>query len=389
MAAKPPTEGLNIMTELMQANANWRSRPDDERFTDLDSLDNAMRVLKDNSRQRVVSSRAITFQPAAEDDIDNLMIINQATGKFAKPTHSAFGKLATLAGMPAGYARTIPAPLAADCMNYGMKHARAVEDVGLMFTRYDDAPTDIVLRSANGPQYGRIWNSQLSGECLRRFGDGVTGDWKVPGEFGKAVTVTKANTTLFAGETSMFIFLADEVNRIEVPGRRNGKSGSMARGFFVWNSETGDGTIGAAWFLFDYVCCNRIVWGVGEYSEKRIRHTVSAPDKWLEAVTPVINRLADYSQSSEKIFLDPIKAAQAAKVDNVKDFLRNRFNKNSKLSARTIESIDAAHVADEGRPMESLWDITTGITAYARSVANQDQRVALETEAGAIMALAA
>jgi hypothetical protein len=26
-------------------------------------------------------------------------------------------------------------------------------------------------------------------------GDGVTGPWKVPGEFGKDVVVTKANTT--------------------------------------------------------------------------------------------------------------------------------------------------------------------------------------------------
>lgn len=372
--------------ELMKANANWRTRPDDERFVNLIDLSDAMNTLKATSRQKTVSSRRLEFAPGT-DNIESIVLVNPDNGNFAVPTHSAFGKLSTLAGAPAGYLRSLPAELAADNLNYGMKFNREAEEVGLLYTRL---PGDdyVSLRSANGPKYGRVWNAQLADEMVRRFGDGITGDWRVPGEFGKAVDVTKANTTLYAGETSMFCFLADEVNRIEVPNRRDGKSGSMARGFFVWNSETGDGTIGAAWFLFDYVCCNRIVWGVGEYSEKRIRHTVSAPDKWLESVTPVINRLADYSQSSDKIFLNPIIAAQAAKVENVKEFLKTRFSRNSKLSAKTIDAIESAHFNDEGRPIETLWDITTGMTAFARTVANQDQRVALEVEAGAIMALA-
>ena len=39
--------------------------------------------------------------------------------------------------------------------------------------------------------------------------------------------------------------------RIEIPGRRNGRTGSLARGFFVWNSEVGDTTLGVEFFLFD------------------------------------------------------------------------------------------------------------------------------------------
>ena len=69
------------------------------------------------------------------------------------------------------------------------------------------------------------------------------------------------NTTLFASDRDMFVFLADEDNRIENPNRRAGRFGSFARGFFVWNSEVGKTTLGAGFFLFDYVCCNRIVWG--------------------------------------------------------------------------------------------------------------------------------
>jgi hypothetical protein len=49
-----------------------------------------------------------------------------------------------------------------------------------------------------------------------RFGDGITGTWRVPGEFGQRVTITKENTTLFASDRDMFVFLADEENRIEL-----------------------------------------------------------------------------------------------------------------------------------------------------------------------------
>jgi hypothetical protein len=62
-----------------------------------------------------------------------------------------------------------------------------------------------------------------------RFGDGVSGSWRVPGEFGNRVAVTKGNTTLFASDRDMFVFLADEENRIELPNRRAGRMGSFAR----------------------------------------------------------------------------------------------------------------------------------------------------------------
>jgi len=65
------------------------------------------------------------------------------------------------------------------------------------------------------------------------------------------VTVDKQNTTLYASDRDMFVFLADEENRIEIPGRRAGQSGSFARGFFVGNSEVGKSSLFAGFFLFD------------------------------------------------------------------------------------------------------------------------------------------
>jgi hypothetical protein len=46
-------------------------------------------------------------------------------------------------------------------------------------------------------------------------------------------------------------------------------------------------------------------------------------------------------------------------------------------------------MSDEGRPIETLWDATTAVTAYARGIQWQDDRVAIEREGGRILALAA
>ena len=115
------------------------------------------------------------------------------------------------------------------------------------------------LRAMTGPRYGRIWSGDVIDALRDRFGDGVTGDFRVPGIFGRELDqVTGENTTLFAGDRDMFVFLADEKNRIELPGRRDGQTGQLARGFFVSNSEVGAGTLRVKTFLFDYVCQNQI-----------------------------------------------------------------------------------------------------------------------------------
>jgi hypothetical protein len=179
----------------------------------------------------------------------------------------------------------------------------------------------------------------------------------------------------------MFAFLADEDRRIEMPNRRDGKAGSLARGFFVWNSEVGSKSIGIAFFLFDYVCGNRIVWGVEEFREIRMRHTASAPHRWFDEIMPAIQVFDDAStQPVEQLLI----AAQQKKVDDLDKFLAQRH-----FSKAQIAGFRAAHIAEENRPIETVWDVTTAMTAYAKGVGFQDGRVELERAAGKILQLAA
>jgi hypothetical protein len=361
------------MSTLTQASHQWATRPDDERFTSLPEMYQAAHGVRERSAARVISSRRISAAPV-EGDSQALMAVGPG-GNPVDFTNWSFGQLSRLAGAPSDYMRALPGPLAADCINYGLQH-RDIENVGVLF--YQNGSPQ--LRAVTGPNYGRVWNHQVIKALMERFGDGVTGDFKVPGEFGKDVAITKANTTLYASDRDMFVFLADEKHRIEVPGRRDGQTGALARGFFVWNSEVGKTSLGIGTFLFDYVCMNRIVWGAQQYREVRINHTANAPDRWIEQAVPAIKAYAD---SSAQTITEAIDAARKARIDDVDEFLNKRFTRN-----RTA-AIKAAHMNDEGRPIETLWDAATAVTAYARGVGYQDERVDLEREGGRILDLAA
>jgi hypothetical protein len=362
------------MTTLTQASNQWMSRPADERFVSLTDMQAHFDAQRAQCRETVVSSRRIQALPAGDNK--GLQIVGPNGHAYA-PTHWAFGQLAQLAEAPAGYLRSLPAPIAADCVNYGLQYRRNVEDVGVLLHRDGDANT---LRAATGPRYGRIWNGDIVRGLVSRFGDGLTGAFRVPGEFGERVEVTKENTTLYAGDRDMFVFLADEDHRIEVPNRRDGKPGTMARGFFVWNSEVGSATFGLKTFLFDYVCYNRIVWGASDVSEVTIRHSAGAPDRYIEELAPALQA---YANGSAAPVARLIADARAKRIDDVDSFLAQRFGK------RMAETLKAAHDSDEHRPIESLWDAANAVTAHARGITYQDRRVELEEQAGDIIALAA
>ena len=231
-----------MTTTLTQASQQWISRPADQRFLSLVEMQAFKSRIRDNSATKIISSRSLQLQPSGES-AHALQIIGP-NGEPAASTHWSFGQLCSLASpgnSPASYFREtrMPAPVIADCLNFNLRFTRGIEDIGVLLTRDDEINE---LRSVNGPNYGRVYDADVVDALVDKFGDGVSGQWRVPGEFGNKVTVTRANTTLFASDRDMFVFLADEDNRIEIPNRRAGKFGSFARGFFVWNSEVGKTT---------------------------------------------------------------------------------------------------------------------------------------------------
>jgi hypothetical protein len=322
------------------------------------------------SKAVTVSSRSITVEPA--DDNKGLFVVGP-TNSFA-PTHWAFNQLCQRAGAPADYLRSHPSPMVADALNYDYKYKRGVDDVGLLLYQNGGPAT---LRAVNGPNYGRVWNAELVDTVRKLFGD--DSKWHIPGEFNVQKPITKENTTLYAGDRDLFVFLADGENDVEIKGRRNGETGRLQRGFFVWNSEVGAKPIGLGTFLYDYMCANHIIWGVSDFDEIRIRHTASAPDRWLEEIVPA---LESYANGSTKGITDAIDAARATRLDDVDEFLANRFG------PRMVGKLKAVHELEELRPIETRYDVVNAATALAKGIPWIGQRVDLEREAGKLLVAA-
>src|ERR1700739_2855326 len=182
------------------------SRPRDEPFTSLIDMQAFKRRVRDNSRSHVLSSRKVNLLPV-EDDPRALQVLGGAF-PAAAPTHWSFGQLCSLANpgnSPASYFREtqMPAPMIADCLNYNLRFTRGVEDIGVLLTTNEDGSVN-ELRSVNGPNYGRVYDADVVDALVERFGDGVSGTWRVPGEFGRRVTGAQDKPTAFASERALF-----------------------------------------------------------------------------------------------------------------------------------------------------------------------------------------
>jgi len=348
------------MTTLTQCSSNWATRSDDERFLSLLDMRDEM------ASHRDWDDRNIRLKDLHVADSGTDIVVHNSYLRPRKLTHWAFGQLAAKVGAPPEFLRTLPPPLVSEILV--TKSTELGEDVNL-YASHDS------VQAFTGPRYGRILNVDIVDALIDRVGDGRSGDFRVPGEFGKAVEITKKNTTLFASDRDMFVFLADEERRIELPNRRDGRTGSLARGFFVSNSETGSASLKITTFLFDYVCSNRIVWGAEEVHEVSIRHTRNAGARWLDTVIP---RMSEIARESDRGVVTAIEEARNRKI--AADFLPRL------VGPRVAKRYEHQHMLEEGRPVETVWDAVTAITAAAREIPHQSERVALERVAGKLLA---
>jgi hypothetical protein len=130
---------------------------------------------------------------------------------------------------------------------------------------------------------------------------------------------------------------------------------------------------------------NRNLWGVENFEEIKINHTRLAPDRWLQQAQPA---LKEYANGSAKKLIEGVAMAKAAKVaDNQEDAMA--FLQARKFSASKAKAILEQGEKEEGRPPRTVWDMAQAITANARSLINNDDRIEQEKVAGAILAKAA
>ena len=289
-------------------STEWLSRPDDERYLSLTDLHDAVRRRADRAQTRTVESRAVRVE-ASRDNAERLALMVPGRSEPVAPTHWSFGQLCSLVSAPTSYMRQLLAPLAGINLQHGLLSHRGE------LLKTDDGRVE--LRAVTGPDYGRIWDHELTAAVMKVAGNG-TGDtrWKVPGVLDWAsmthnpfVDITKDTTTLYASDRDVFPFLVDDTNPIEAGRLPDGSPDLYFRGFYCWNSEVGSKALGITSFYLRAVCMNRNLWGVENLRKITIRYSKFAAQRFAHEATPA---LTGFANSSATPFVAGIKAARRA-----------------------------------------------------------------------------
>lgn len=384
-------------------SAQWAARPHDQKFDTLGDLYNFKRRLWELSHDAILASAELQVTSPSLDfergDLTDAQVAAEVARRTqhlalafkvadggdvqrvieAAPTHYAFSQLASYANFSGRELRKLPTPIAADVLNWQLRHNSVNERVKLWYGE-DQA------RAVQGPAYGRIADHELVAALMGLAGDGKGEDpryhWKAPGRLNWSNGTYDpedigpvADRTFYASDRDMFCFLVDDRRPIVVGTTRDGKPDHLFRGFYVQNSMVGARALKVATFYLRGVCMNRNLWGVEKFSEITIRHTSGAPERWLEQAKPA---LESFAQGSDQTVIEGVQRAKAKVLaDSDKaamDYLRKRQGFSEQAAAKIIKTSEA----EEGRKPRTVWDFGQAVTAYARDLPNTDTRLDVE-----------
>ena len=362
--------------ELFKASQQWSTRPADETFPNVQTAFEAAKHYAASAAEKA----NVPLQSVRTEVVDSEVCLTGRGGIPARVSNWAFGQLARMADAPAGYLRTLPATLAAQNLNYGLKSATdANPDQSVNIMAHSNG--SILVRALTSNRYARIWNYEVLGRMLPLEADG----WTCPTPF-RTSTATAANPdpTVYVSDHDMFAFLVREDYRIAEPGNPEG----LARGFFVENSEVGASSLKVTTFLYRFMCANHIVWGAKDVSELAVRHIGKARGN----LSTMFIGMTDYLNESASDLEAKIKTAKSRIIDTdpekVLDAifakLRGQVSRDAITEAQTLA---VQHSLTDGDP-RSYWGLAQGMTRYSQTLKFADARVAVDKAAANVIDLA-
>src|SRR6476469_4772957 len=139
------------------AHREWACRPPDERYASVHALYDAARARRLRTEECTIETVALRTEAVASD----ALALRDSSDRQAALTNWSFEQLAGIAGAPPKYLRTLPAPIAADAINYGL-HRQRREQHQLLLDR-DDPWT---VHAITSPRYARVHHAELAKRVL-------------------------------------------------------------------------------------------------------------------------------------------------------------------------------------------------------------------------------
>jgi len=389
------------MSNLYQANQQWSTRPDDERFWSLTEMVERCRHYAESAGTSTSKLRTLQVQEA---DGQNLAIVGP-TGQPALLTHWSAAQLATRVQTPIGYLRTLPPQMAAMLLNFGLQNRTAKDDEAKLLIHRNGS---MVCRAATTDSYARIWNYELLEKILPLQSDG----WQVPparparhGQAGSRIATAEdvlrisqhgqsgcpvkvgdmiAPAGLYASDHDCFAFLVNESVTVD-----DGSDGGLCRGFFVSNSEVGAASLKFTSFLYRSVCGNHIVWGAKQVKEMRIIHTGRNDSRFGAKLVGEIRKYHDSDASADQKRIDTCRRFEIAATK--KELLDALFSRKI-APMKTLEAAytDAEQDYDEtgSAHPRTAWGFAQGLTHLSQQSSHADDRNELDRAAGKVLAMA-
>jgi hypothetical protein len=265
--------GVSAVTAYT-AHREWASRPPDERYASVHALYDAARARRLRTEERTIETVALRTEAVASD----ALALRDTSGRQAALTNWSFEQLAGIAAAPPKYLRTLPAAIASDAINYGLRRQRR-EQQQLLVDR--DEPWTI--HAVTSPRYARVHHDELAGRVLDLMTQHPA--WSLPlgykdGVFG----AERVPSGAYLGDRDMFLFLVDGNRDLDDP--TDTSHAGLFRGFILRNSDVGAAALTLDVFLFRAVCGNHIIWGFQHVVGFRRRHVgASIQEAWTHHST--------------------------------------------------------------------------------------------------------
>jgi hypothetical protein len=358
-----------MSTTLTQANAQWSRRPADERFGSLVEMDRAARAFKTSATVEQIKADALRVAASGTQ-----LLLTGPKGGEAVMTNWAFSQMAERAKAPTAYLKTLPASIAADCLNHGLDGADDDKLTQVLVGRSGGTP---VARAVTSDKYSRIWNADITKRLL---------ELEARGPWQPAPAAFDGSRGLYLGDRDMFAFLVDNERRIF----ETGPGGGLSRGFFVSNSEVGDASFSIMTFLYEYVCGNHRVWGAQSINEARIIHIGHDQSaKAFEMMTVEVRKYAEASSADDEAKVASTRTYQigASKDDVLDAIFKLKVPAITKKLAGQAYDLAEQRVDWYGSP-RSAWGYAGGLTEIARDLPNASDRHALDLAATRVMEMA-
>ena len=356
--------------ELFAAHKQWVNRPADQRFPSIQALYDVTRQYADTAREK-----SVNYADIRTEAVDgNVQLVGRA-GIPAQLTHWSFSQLATRIGAPASYLRKLPATLATQNLNHGLKQLKPDDTASLLF----HSNGSLLLRAITSEKYSRIWNWEVAERLLEM----QTRGWLPANECKSAIASWSqdgnVDTPLYASDHDMFAFVANPQAIV----KEEGSTEPLFRGVIVENSEVGASALKMTRFLYRFMCGNHIIWGASKVVNLSLRHVGSIRDRF-QSFAVELKRYAEESASDVEARIASSKRVLIA--DTKENVLDKLFGlRLLGLSQKVLEeSFDSVNREQDGDP-RSVWGFAQGITRYSQTLCHADKRTALDKAAGKLL----